>query len=504
MVSKKNKKNLRNTTKKYKKISQRGGNKADDDLVKAVIDNDNHLVQTILENRRNATTENGRHLALGYAIQTGNTEAVRLLLTQYIDLTRQFEGHNFLRYAVEEGHNDIVRLLLKNSAVSREVNLSDYDLSNTIINHVVLSDSDFTKADLSGTTINDSHINWTNFQHANLTNATIIDCNLTWSNFQHAILTGARFIRCNLVYANLKNTDLSGVEFIGSTIAGMKYDQGALNRAIITAVSHDDSISEINDNDENDISTIDGYSERPSLGSIIDSMMNIYENDDKPDEIDILHREPMKIAEYTKTPLTWSKRTHFNLILQEDTNYCEYITETPNNLLFLYGEQVAFVDKDILKQLVDKDTLNTDKIVFQCKNVDNAFVPRDENIIGGPNLNMDIFGLFGIIIPLSYIDSIIEGNEQIFVIEPIGTEPQMVIASLNTRLGGNVVGANHCQAKVNMQIGSLTYVPVDGLIAICNNQVTTPNTGGNRRPTKKSKRVSHKSKTKSKRIVGKK
>jgi hypothetical protein len=60
----------------------------------------------------------------------------------------------------------------------------------------------------------------------------------------------------------------------------------------------------------------------------------------------------MKIAEYTKTPLTWSKRTHFNLILQEDTNYCEYITETPNNLLFLYGEQVAFVDKDILKQRI--------------------------------------------------------------------------------------------------------------------------------------------------------
>ena len=66
--------------------------------------------------------------------------------------------------------------------------------------------------------------------------------------------------------------------------------------------------------------------------------------------------------------------------------------------------------------------------------------------------------MYGIIIPLEYLDAVINSENQIFIIESLNVDKDIPVASLNTRLGGNVVSANHCQAKVSMQLSKISYI----------------------------------------------
>jgi len=135
--------------------------------------------------------------------------------------------------------------------------------------------------------------------------------------------------------------------------------------------------------------------------------------------------------------------------------------------LFIFNKQVGFIEKSRIKDFISQDTLDKNKIIYQCKKTDQAFKPRDENIVGGPALNMDIIGLLGVMVPLSYLDEVVNGKHQIFVVESTNANKTMPIASLNTRLGGNVVSSNHCQAEVAIQVSKLSYVDNDVLIGMC-------------------------------------
>jgi len=177
----------------------------------------------------------------------------------------------------------------------------------------------------------------------------------------------------------------------------------------------------------------------------------------------------------------------YDYILLEDVNYCEYI-KNKNNLLIFFGKQVAIIDRETLKPFIETTTANPDNIVYRCKEVQEAFLPRDSNILSGPTLNMTAIGLNGAIVPLEYLDQVVKGGHQIFMIEPTDNVKKMPIASLGTRLGGSVVSANHCQANVNKQMCTISYIENRTLLEAC--KPPAPKTGG-----KKNKTIRKKNKT---------
>lgn len=198
----------------------------------------------------------------------------------------------------------------------------------------------------------------------------------------------------------------------------------------------------------------------------------------------LLVRDKVSLEKSVNNPFTELELTRYDPILMESVQFCDYVKDDKDNLLFIFNKQVGFIEKSRIKDFISQDTLDKNKIIYQCKKTDQSFQPRDENIVGGPALNMDIIGLFGVMVPLSYLDEVVNGKHQIFVIESTNANKTMPIASLNTRLGGNVVSANHCQAEVAIQVSKISYVDNDVLIGMCKK-------GGKRkskRRTKKSKR----------------
>jgi ankyrin repeat protein len=216
----------------------------------------------------------------------------------------------------------------------------------------------------------------------------------------------------------------------------------------------------------------------------------------------ILVRDKVSLKKNVNNQFDGLKPIEYDPILMEDVNFCEYVNEkqdkNKDNLLFFFSDvaskiQFAFFKKSILKTLI-ADDIDSDKIIYQCKNTDIAFQPRDENIIGGPALNMDIMGLFGVMVPLSYLDEVVNGEHQIFVIEPTNANKTMPIASLNTRLGGDVTSANHCQVEIPNKVGTMSYVEKDVLIEKYGCVVEIDD---KKRGKRKSKRRSKKTKSKS-------
>jgi len=184
----------------------------------------------------------------------------------------------------------------------------------------------------------------------------------------------------------------------------------------------------------------------------------------------------------------------YNAIMMEDVSFCEYIKESNGNVIFIHEGQVGLLDKPKIKELITLDKSNKSnkldetKIVYQCNELSEAFIPRVENIISGPMLNMDIMSMFGLMIPLEELDEVVNGTHQIFVIETESDKEKIPIASLPTRLatgdddsGNVVVSANHCQARVSIKVGKLSYVENEVLLEQCGK------TGGKKQKTRRKK-----------------
>ena len=172
----------------------------------------------------------------------------------------------------------------------------------------------------------------------------------------------------------------------------------------------------------------------------------------------LLVRDKVSLEKSVNNPFTDLELTRYDPILMESVQFCDYVKDDKDNLLFIFNKQVGFIEKSRIKDFISQDTLDKNKIIYQCKKIDQAFQPRDENIVGGPALNMDIIGLFGVMVPLSYLDEVVNGKHQIFVIQPTNDNTKMPVASLNTRLGGDVTSANHCQVEIPNKVGTMSYV----------------------------------------------
>ena len=317
--------------------------------------------------------------------------------------------------------------------------------------HVNLQDAELNKVNLTGANLTGANLKFASVKHSLLTGA-----NLTGANLEGAILTGADLEGAVLNGANLTNADLEGATLTGATLTG----------ATLTGANlEDDQV----------------------LHTMFDSPPSTLREQ-------LLQRKSVKLTEYAENPFKTGILSSYDYILLEDVNYCEYI-KNKNNLLIFFGKQVAIIDRETLKPFIDTTTANPDNIVYRCKEVDGAFMPRNSNIISGPSLNMTAIGLNGPIVPLEYLDEVVKGDHQIFMIEPTDNVKEMPIASLGTRLGESVVSANHCQANVNKQMCTISYIENNTLLEACKS--AGPQTGGKKKKTirKKKKTIRKKKKT---------
>jgi hypothetical protein len=165
------------------------------------------------------------------------------------------------------------------------------------------------------------------------------------------------------------------------------------------------------------------------------------------------------LAQSNVNPFDPTELMRTDLITMEDIQFCDYIRENPNNLIFIYGKQMAFVDRDRIKQLItDKN-----KVVYQCRELGSL---RRENIISEPHLQMESIALIGVIVPLSHLYDVVNGTQQIFVIQLMSNDDtQLILASLGALEGEG--GGKKCNEKMSIKIGGLSYVPNEVLFAMC-------------------------------------
>lgn len=286
----------------------------------------------------------------------------------------------------------------------------------------------------------------------------------------------------DLDYSNSNNSNV----FRGTTDLPESYSPTGVDQTPVSLGSREPSFSD----DLNDISFISENEYDVNNISDIESnnLTSIFNNSDWLDQMDeetddqeqqrreqrerrrevmkndYLQREKTTINKSDINPFPTVGMTGHDVIMMEDVKYCDYIKEDPNNLLFIFDKQVAMINRSQIEGFIANETLDESKIVYQCKQTDMAFIARQENVISGPTLNMDIIGLFGVMIPLNYLDEVVNQPNQIFIVETNNNRSKNPIASLNTRLatedesGQAVVSANHCQVEVSIKLGQLRYI----------------------------------------------
>lgn len=526
MVSKKSRKIKHSKTKR--KYKQRGGTY--DELIQAIkAENvDLEQIQTILTNA-NLTVDKIRE-ALMIAIQKNKIKVVEILLQQYdndddnhmkVLNTKNEAGYSPLPFAMLEGNNEIVILLLQKGVNADGFNFDDFDFSGTNLHYTKISDGSFANA---------------KFIDTNLSHTTFIDCDFTDADMTDADMTYAELTYCDFTAATLTNTD-----FTDATVINPDFTDANINDAIGIHTSYTTDIGPprppIISQDLNEFPTysVNYNSDLSQISNIDDNTLddNILDYDDSfdsgewftnenspyrpsspdfsppdfppsPPQLErrneLLRRNKVTLEKSNINPFLNSDLKGYDFIEMEDINFCSHIIDNPDNLLLFYGKQSTVITRKSLKKIMDEDDL---KIVYKCVKKDGGFQPD------GPYLNMVMIGLQGIMIPLKQLDEVITGKHQIFIVEPIvDGETKMKIASLDTWLGGNIVGANHC-VEIPIRIGNISYLTNDVLQEQCvikeqkqsvNNELLTKRSkiGGTRRKNikkvnrNKSKRKIHK------------
>lgn len=476
---------------------------------------------------------------LSFENSNGNTP-LDVAITKYNELkTTDFMGDEVREMELYSIRTQIIIALLKNGANGenielKNVNLSGSDLTGATLENANLDGANLTDANLSGADLQDTKI-----RNATLINTKFIGANMDGTNINYSNTTGADFTG-----TILDTTPTFDTVFRTTTDLPRTFDE-----QVATINTDDMSDIEADSSENNDISLTDNdYLDLSEPGPLVPptpapratndsfSLLGLMDSaattqptneNDRWSRTGVIHRETerernqrfqrereIKKQNYLERPrITLDKNntdpfktiglSGYNAIMMGDVSFCEYIKE-PNNVIFIHDQQVGLIDKETITNLITNETLDETKIVYQCNELSEAFIPYEENIISGPMLNMDIMGMFGLMLPLEDLDEVVDGTQQIFVIKTENDKDKIPIASLPTRLatgddtGNVVVSANHCQAEVYIKAGKLSYVDNKVLLEQCGNK------GGKKQKTRRKKQKKSKRSPKTRKNKNKK
>lgn len=105
----------------------------------------------------------------------------------------------------------------------------------------------------------------------------------------------------------------------------------------------------------------------------------------------------------------------------EEKEIKSYLSEDPDNVVFIYKQQVIGTNK---QQLKNEFTTNRTKIMLECKEANTFFHQPEKNLIKDDEnnllyyLNMDIVGLLGILLPISQLKTLTHMDKVLFLDSP--------------------------------------------------------------------------------------
>ena len=483
-------------TKKGKKRSRTNKTQIGGDLntkfMDAIIEDD---LPYIKENVMNITD-------LSFENSSGDTP-LDIAIAKYNDLkTTEFMGDDERENELYSIRSQIIITLLQNGANGENIEIPGINFNKADLQNVKLKG-----ANLSGATLEYANLDGSNLENANLSNTDFQDATI-----RNANLTKTRFNGANLDGTNINGSTTTGTDFTGTMLDMQTPENSVLDESEISIIETDpnesNTIGNLSDIEESfDIpETSAGPLPSTNNDNWLLGLMDSANQDDTQsnNENEIWNRmEPVnreteqernerlkrerneKKQNYLQRPeitLTINNTNPFDnvglsgyhALEMEDISFCDYITEKQDNVIFIYDQQVGVLDKPTIRNLITSETLDETYIVYECRELSEAFVPHEENIISGPMLNMRILAINGLMIPLNELDEVVNGEHQIFVIETGNDKPTIPIASLPTRLamgdnesGRAVVSANHCQSEVSIKVGKLSYIENQVLLDQC-------------------------------------
>jgi len=340
----------------------------------------------------------------------------------------------------------------------------------------LIHDCNFTKEHLNDFMFVGCELKDTDFNSASLEYTTFEDCDFTGVIMNNETkVEGIRIINpTNLNLSRIPQTVMDKIYSQNPDITSdvsPSYNPDDDNDNEFSMIEHDDEEHNIDENaingeenniDENAINgeennidenamnmLLDGAEEEiqqplrtEDLNTTENSVNNAIDNtQEEPSELDLLlKRKEIKLEEYKGDVSSIFKKDgdkiiHSDVITMEDIDLCNYINESDNNLIFIDNNNITLIEKSTLNGMINnKDTLDRSKIVFQCKKIDGAFVAKKENIVGGPQLNLDIIAIFGVMVPLEYLDFVIKNKYNIYITTQCKNNTPVPITSLDMRL----------------------------------------------------------------------
>lgn len=476
------------------------------------------------------------------AVKNADLEYVKQNITNIDDLSFEdssgntpldnaINGYNSIKRPISDldkfiqfsNYENIIKLLLENGADGDKIALPDFNFENAKLKNAELKNAYLYGSNMSNANLEGANLQNANLSNVDLTNATLKGSNLTNTKFDNAVINGTNFTNTIMgedddeyVYSDGEHideddslsailndpnrnrnirltTDLPEEDFIPSTPEGPPPDLSPIyspppgnNNNLLLNLMDSYRANNYQSNDENQSQGRMSLSELEMEEERNERLLR--ERNEKKQKY--LERPKVTLNMNETNPFKEIGLTEYDEIELEEINFCDYIEKSTDNVIFIYDKQIGFLDKPKIKEFLKTETLDETKIVYECKELSEAFVPREENIISGPMLNMRILTINGLIVPLNELDEVVNGEHQIFVIETNNDKQTIPIASLPTRLamgddesGQAVVSADHCQAELFIKVGKISYVENNVLLEECAKK------GGKKRKTNRKKQT---------------
>lgn len=158
----------------------------------------------------------------------------------------------------------------------------------------------------------------------------------------------------------------------------------------------------------------------------------------KDTQVIVQQIQPVSIEELptTKTvpkALQDPNPSFYDVIDMEEKNVRDFLKEDPENILFVYEQQMIGTNR---KQLQHEFTTNRTKIMLECIETKPAFHQPDSNIVKDDQgnlqyyLNMDIIGLLGIMINIAQLKTLVgSSSQQEEALPPPPQSPDLVLSA---------------------------------------------------------------------------